>query len=85
MGRLLSGEADGNGNDENREKGIGDTLVDYCMLLSIDEAQTDVFSRCDSITKTCHAIVSHLFPKKKIIGVAWKNIPVEKQNPIFGK
>ena len=85
MGRLLSGEADDNGNDENREKGIGHTLVDYCTLLSIDEAQIDVFSRCDSITKTCRAIVSHLFPKEKRIGVAWKNIPVEKQNTIFGK
>ena len=85
MGRLLSGDTDANSSDKSNEQGIGDALANYCALLSIDESQIDIFSRCDSITKTCRTIVSHIYPKEERIGVTWKNVPLKKQNAIFGK
>ncbi|CAF3617238.1 unnamed protein product [Rotaria sp. Silwood1] len=83
MGRLLSGDTDPNSSDKSSEEGIGDALADYCSLLSIDESQIDIFSRCDSITKACRTIVSHLYSKEERIGMAWKNVPVKKQNAIL--
>ncbi|CAF2115006.1 unnamed protein product [Rotaria magnacalcarata] len=83
VGRLLSGDTDANSSDKSSEQSIGDALADYCTLLSIDESQIDIFSRCDSITKTCRTIVSHIYPKEERIGMTWKNVPVKNQNAIL--
>lgn len=85
IGRLLSGEVDDDTDDANKKQDVADTLVTYCELLSIDAAQVDIFSRCDSITKTCRSIVSCVVPKEDRIGSSWKKLSTEKQNAILGK
>lgn len=80
----MSGEADDDVDNTNKSKGFAETLEAYCELLSIDPIQVDIFSRCNSITKTCRSIVSCLVPKEKRIGSSWKEISIEKRNAVLG-
>ncbi|CAF2083286.1 unnamed protein product [Rotaria magnacalcarata] len=81
VGRLLSGEADHDENNNDNEN--ANTLEDCCDELDLDVSELNTFSRSESIKKTCRQIVSKLVPKDARIGFSWKDVPAAQQTAIF--
>ncbi|CAF4147717.1 unnamed protein product [Rotaria sordida] len=87
MGRLLSGEDNVNHtskDDKLDKRERHDKFEDYCKLLKIEKDEIEYYISDESITKTCRTLVSKIIPKRERLNTTWSDIPVDKQQAIYG-
>lgn len=82
MGKLLSATTDNELSDDASDAG---RTTECCEILGINIQNLEILRKPHSITRTCRAIINHLYTEDERLAMKWKDIESKKQCAILGE